>query len=412
MSLTKTSYSMISGSEFNLLDYGADPTGLTDSTAAVQAWLNALYANNASGYAPQGTYLTTGASLTYSASKKFAIRGASKGGTIFKKTGSTTDPVLKFRISSNSYLDLNLNIQDIEIDGNNVASVNGLDFDAAALVTLIRVRAKNCVVGLEGAGFLLSSLYDCDFRLNQFGARFSRGTGVSQPYANIINMNGCRCTGNTSWGLYYGQGSGLSVRGCNFEANGTLGDVTTGGVYVAATIDDETGYGFVDFQGSWFEANKGYSFYMAASADAFLKMSSVSVYNQESTYAIYVGAIRSAIFDNILAPTTNATLTCAAELQNYAGNVYVYAVDTTGASQVTGAYKTTLIDGLTWNATNAQIDTATIVTSLQSPFLKVIDGVTAPTTVSGYAFIYVDTADGDLKIRFGDGTTKTIVTDT
>lgn len=44
--------------------------------------------------------------------------------------------------------------------------------------------------------------------------------------------------------------------------------------------------------------------------------------------------------------------------------------------------------------------------------LGLVDGVTAPSTVSGKAFIYVDTADGDLKIKFGDGTVKTIVTDT
>lgn len=40
------------------------------------------------------------------------------------------------------------------------------------------------------------------------------------------------------------------------------------------------------------------------------------------------------------------------------------------------------------------------------------DGVTAPTASVGYAKIYVDTADGDLKIIFGDGTVKTIVVDT
>ena len=39
------------------------------------------------------------------------------------------------------------------------------------------------------------------------------------------------------------------------------------------------------------------------------------------------------------------------------------------------------------------------------------DGLTAPSTVSGYAQIYVDSADGDLKVKFGDGTVKTIVTD-
>lgn len=36
----------------------------------------------------------------------------------------------------------------------------------------------------------------------------------------------------------------------------------------------------------------------------------------------------------------------------------------------------------------------------------------APATVSGVANIYVDPADGDLKIKFGDGTVKTIVVDT
>jgi hypothetical protein len=37
---------------------------------------------------------------------------------------------------------------------------------------------------------------------------------------------------------------------------------------------------------------------------------------------------------------------------------------------------------------------------------------TAPSTVSGWAQIYVDTSDGNLKVKFGDGIVKTIVTDT
>src|SRR5690606_28803733 len=44
--------------------------------------------------------------------------------------------------------------------------------------------------------------------------------------------------------------------------------------------------------------------------------------------------------------------------------------------------------------------------------LLVEDGVSAPATRTGYASIYVDSADGDLKVKFGDGTVKTIVTDT
>lgn len=42
--------------------------------------------------------------------------------------------------------------------------------------------------------------------------------------------------------------------------------------------------------------------------------------------------------------------------------------------------------------------------------LQLVDGVPAPGAVVGVATIYVDVADGDLKIRFGNGTIKTIAT--
>ncbi len=40
------------------------------------------------------------------------------------------------------------------------------------------------------------------------------------------------------------------------------------------------------------------------------------------------------------------------------------------------------------------------------------DGITAPATDANNAQMYVDSADGDLKIKFSDGTVKTITTDT
>ena len=44
--------------------------------------------------------------------------------------------------------------------------------------------------------------------------------------------------------------------------------------------------------------------------------------------------------------------------------------------------------------------------------VSITDGMTAPSATSGYAKLYVDTADGDLKVIFGDGTIKTLTTDT
>jgi hypothetical protein len=45
-------------------------------------------------------------------------------------------------------------------------------------------------------------------------------------------------------------------------------------------------------------------------------------------------------------------------------------------------------------------------------YLTLMDGVTAPSAAAGVARLYVDGSDGDLKVRFGDGTIKTIVVDT
>ena len=54
MSLTKVTTSMINGASVNVLDYGADPTGVADSTTAIQAALNAAGAGTV--IFPDGTF--------------------------------------------------------------------------------------------------------------------------------------------------------------------------------------------------------------------------------------------------------------------------------------------------------------------------------------------------------------------
>ena len=56
MALTKTSYSMIQGAEYNVLDFGADPSGVASSVSA----FNAAVANGGSVYVPSGTYKLDG----------------------------------------------------------------------------------------------------------------------------------------------------------------------------------------------------------------------------------------------------------------------------------------------------------------------------------------------------------------
>lgn len=69
MSLTKVSYSMVYGAPLNVLDFGADPTGATDSTAAIQAAVNAKNGFSAI-YLPAGTYKIT-STITFSYDRYF-----------------------------------------------------------------------------------------------------------------------------------------------------------------------------------------------------------------------------------------------------------------------------------------------------------------------------------------------------
>lgn len=57
-------------------------------------------------------------------------------------------------------------------------------------------------------------------------------------------------------------------------------------------------------------------------------------------------------------------------------------------------------------------DSSHVLSELFANLAILTDGVTAPSATVGFAKLFVDTADGDLKVIFGDGTTKTIVTDT
>jgi Pectate lyase superfamily protein len=61
MSLTKVSFSMIEGAYINALDYGADKTGVLDSTSALQNAIDAAYGKTL--FIPAGTYVHTGLNI-------------------------------------------------------------------------------------------------------------------------------------------------------------------------------------------------------------------------------------------------------------------------------------------------------------------------------------------------------------
>lgn len=79
MALTKVTYSMIDGAAVNVLDYGADPTGATNSTAALQAAVDACPVNG-TVYFPAGTY----SGHIFIWRSDITIQGAGSASTILK----------------------------------------------------------------------------------------------------------------------------------------------------------------------------------------------------------------------------------------------------------------------------------------------------------------------------------------
>jgi hypothetical protein len=89
---------MISGSPVNILDFGADPTGTTDSAAAIQAAINSVKTNGGDIYIPAGIFRVNSAlDVTGIAAKSVSFIGAGRrtsliyayhSGHVFDCTGS------------------------------------------------------------------------------------------------------------------------------------------------------------------------------------------------------------------------------------------------------------------------------------------------------------------------------------
>lgn len=138
MALTKATYSMIEGAPVNVLDYGADPTGTTDSTSAIN---NAIAAGN-NIYIPQGTYNING-QLTIGVNKR--IVGAGVNTTLYMQSNvklidtpnafklnnirvilqaTQTETVIKLDANTGSAYQMNqIDLSGLTIQGNNANCV-------------------------------------------------------------------------------------------------------------------------------------------------------------------------------------------------------------------------------------------------------------------------------------------------
>jgi hypothetical protein len=264
MSLTKVTYSMIAGAPINVLDFGADPTGVSDSTEAIRNAIAAATGVNSQStevYFPIGTYLFND-TIDVSNCKQLSLRGQTInfnfGGaakTILKYTGTAspaikmsyafafeidrlgiyyTNPLFTGNLIESDWNAFNLDSQFVyfhdSIFSGEGAAVNAANLIAWNKVVLSRVERcmfANAVSAIE-LGFNGDYCNTCLFAYNGFIGLSNQAFVVSGNLDNIeINGNNFQ---SSSGGLAnaYTQAFGTVVTSLKIT-NNSLQDITTNG---------------------------------------------------------------------------------------------------------------------------------------------------------------------------------------
>lgn len=172
MSLTKVSYSLITGAPVNVMDFGATGDGLTDDTAAIQAAIDSL--SNDTGtktggiiYFPIGNYLIDSGPLTIYDSIILVGNAGHMGEW-------QSVPVVKGTTLTN-----NNNGNTIECHNNGTASLNSkisyINFNGSGTGSHIYMPSANSEVRIS----------NCAFRNKEHGINLQGGVGSPTTFIEI-----------------------------------------------------------------------------------------------------------------------------------------------------------------------------------------------------------------------------------
>lgn len=240
MSLTKVSFSMITGSVVNVLDHGADPTGATNSAAAIQSALADLPATGGTVYFPRGTYLvganttfTDLANVTFEGENQYAsIIKIDSNNLIFKSPDKVNFIRLHFQGSDlpgvqQSVWVSNYNLTSfIECYFTGFGSSAGTKSGATCLYMYAGdVDDTNRAAGSSFDGLIQNCAFDGNSRSANFGVRvYTEFTGSSAGNINT-RIEGCTFSG-FNWNAVEIAGprtSGVTVSNCIANMCGLVG---------------------------------------------------------------------------------------------------------------------------------------------------------------------------------------------
>ena len=227
MALTKVSFSMITGDVANVLDYGADPTGVTNSSAAIQAALTA----RRQVYIPQGTYLIN---TTLSPTDTQSVFGDGVNQTILK-AGTVGMTVINYPSGAYS----NVIIKNLTINGDAKAN-RGISFIGSAQGAVSNCEFNNISIG----GCLIYQFYSENLtycvwdRVAFDGLNGDYGLFLRNTYSSEVKNSL----------MYNGNAANMLTDGCSIVnfSNTHFFNETTSPNPALVIVDNSNGCAFVD----------------------------------------------------------------------------------------------------------------------------------------------------------------------
>jgi hypothetical protein len=177
----------------SILDFGADPTGATDSTTEIQAALNS---GAKTIFAPAGTYQFT----TLTIPENVSLVGEGSTNTFFET--ATSAEAITF---SGTY---NTQLHGFTLNQTGAVQGKGLYLIDQYFVTMIDVTTNGFQYGLYALQAIYHYIRECKFENGSYGAYYG-GIGTVWNvdwFNNVLTFENCRFNYNSTIGAY--------IKGC------------------------------------------------------------------------------------------------------------------------------------------------------------------------------------------------------
>ena len=211
MALTKVSYSMITGAQVNVLDYGADPTGVANSSSAFTAAYADAVAGGGEMFIPPGTYLGQ-----FVFSGEAPVRGAGIRRTVLKPSNTASYCVRLYGIGGDANLGAtisNLSITSTTKTGKGLECGDRAFTSGCSNALIERLEISGFEENITLSMCLLSTFRQVYSYGGVYGIAFDGEANVT-----TLHFDSCRFRLN-DYGIYARTGLNVIWTNCNSESN-------------------------------------------------------------------------------------------------------------------------------------------------------------------------------------------------